>query len=73
VQHGVNGWLYPAESPQLLRAAVATLADDPALRRTMGETARASVAHRSWRAIGDELVGHYRRLSGGTLSSRQAA
>jgi phosphatidylinositol alpha 1,6-mannosyltransferase len=73
IQHGHNGWLYPAESPELMRPAVALLAGDPALRRTMGEAARASVAHRSWRAIGDELVGHYRRLARGTLSARRAA
>lgn len=73
IQHGHNGWLYPAESPELMRSAVALLAGDPALRRSMGEAARASVAHRSWRAIGDELVGHYGRLARGTLSARRAA
>lgn len=73
IQHGRNGWLYPAESPELMRSAVALLAGDPALGRTMGEAARASVAHRNWRAIGDELVGHYRHLARGTLSTRRAA
>lgn len=73
IQHGRNGWLYPAESPQLLRSAVALLAADPAMLAAMGEAARASVAHRSWREIGDELVGHYRRLVTGPLSARRAA
>ncbi|MCL2395907.1 MAG: glycosyltransferase, partial [Acidimicrobiaceae bacterium] len=73
VQHGQNGWLYPTEAPEQMRSAVSLLAADPALRRSMGEAARASVAHRSWRAIGDELVGHYRRLARGTLSARRAA
>jgi hypothetical protein len=31
------------------------------------------VVHRSWGAIGEELVGHYRRLSRGTLSVRRVA
>jgi phosphatidylinositol alpha 1,6-mannosyltransferase len=73
VRHGHNGWLYPAESPRLLRSAVAALAEDAALRRTMGEAGRASVVHRSWGTIGEELVGHYRRLSRGTLSVRRVA
>ncbi|SDI14392.1 glycosyltransferase family 4 protein [Nonomuraea jiangxiensis] len=56
---GVNGLLYPPDDPARLRAAVAELAADPALRRRMAEQARASVAGRTWTAVCDELVQHY--------------
>jgi phosphatidylinositol alpha 1,6-mannosyltransferase len=64
IHHGRTGWLYPAEAPDVLRSAVATLLEDEDRRRSMGEAARASVAERSWEAIGDELVGHYDRVLG---------
>ena len=62
VRHGDNGWLFPAAAPELLRGAVSTLAADAELRRTMGGRARASVAHRSWEALGAELIEHYRSV-----------
>src|SRR3981189_1765653 len=32
IRHGVNGWLFPARRPDLLRGAVAELAADPTAR-----------------------------------------
>lgn len=64
IHHGETGWLYPAETPGMLRAAVGTFLEDPARRRAMGEAPRASVAERSWEAIGDELIDHYERALG---------
>jgi phosphatidylinositol alpha 1,6-mannosyltransferase len=59
IHHGQTGWLYPADAPDVLRAAVEALVEDPARRQAMGVAARASVAERSWEAIGDQLIGHY--------------
>ena len=73
VAHGTTGWLYPPDSPELLRQAVATLADDRTLRLSMGAAGRARVEGRSWEAVGDELLAHYRRAVGGTLSGRTRA
>ncbi|MDQ6782263.1 MAG: glycosyltransferase family 1 protein [Actinomycetota bacterium] len=65
IHHGRTGWLYPSDSPELIRSAVHALREDPALARAMGREGRASVAQRSWSAIGDELVDHYSRGIGG--------
>jgi phosphatidylinositol alpha 1,6-mannosyltransferase len=62
VAHGRTGWLYPPARPEVLREAVATLAADPLLRSTMGATAHQSVQDRTWGAIGDQLIGHYRSV-----------
>jgi phosphatidylinositol alpha 1,6-mannosyltransferase len=62
VHHGENGYLWPAGDPGELRAAVAALVASPATRAAMRRRARASVAGRSWEAIGDQLLGHYRSV-----------
>jgi phosphatidylinositol alpha 1,6-mannosyltransferase len=62
VHHGVNGWLYPAGRPEVMREAIAALAGDPAQRETMGAAARESVRGRTWAGVGDQLIGHYRSL-----------
>jgi phosphatidylinositol alpha 1,6-mannosyltransferase len=59
VSHGHNGWLYPPGRPDLLRPAVATLAEDDALLIAMGRAAHDSVRDRTWAAVGDQLIGHY--------------
>lgn len=56
VQHGRTGLLYdPGDRPSL-RAAVARLVGDPALRHALAWAARRQVAGRTWAAVVDELV-----------------
>jgi len=64
IHHGHTGWLYPSETPELIRWAVQALQGDPELCRSMGQAGRASVALRSWSTIGDELIDHYRHVLG---------
>jgi phosphatidylinositol alpha 1,6-mannosyltransferase len=73
VRHGDNGWLFPDDNPALLRGAVAELVADDTRRLVMGQRARASVERRSWDELGEELVAHYRALSGATERSRRVA
>lgn len=52
VEDGHSGLLYGAEDADALAAAMATLADDPALRRKMGAAAREAVEQRhSWDTV----------------------
>lgn len=64
VRHGENGWLFPPDDAALLRPMVSTLVAEPRLRAAMAGRARASVAHRSWAVLGDELLGHYAAVTG---------
>jgi phosphatidylinositol alpha 1,6-mannosyltransferase len=70
VHHGENGFLYPANKPQLLRGAVETLVTDAARRRLLASQARPSVERRTWETLGCELVGHYEQLSGSAAAGR---
>jgi phosphatidylinositol alpha 1,6-mannosyltransferase len=72
VRHGETGWLFPPDQPQLLRHQVTSLVAEPRLREAMGQRARASVEGRSWAALGDELLAHYRRIRH-DVGYRQAA
>ncbi len=63
VDHGRTGLLYDPAEPGALRHRVAelTVADDAWQRRALyGEAAVAKVAGRSWRALVDQLLDHYR-------------
>lgn len=62
IRHGETGWLWPGGDPRLLADQVASLLADPELRAAMGVRARASMLHRDWTRIGDELLGHYRSV-----------
>lgn len=73
IRQGDNGWLYPVAKPALLRGAVESLVADPGLRRAMAMRARESVEHRTWEALGTELVDHYRRLTGRRDEIRRVA
>jgi phosphatidylinositol alpha 1,6-mannosyltransferase len=73
VSHGLNGWLYPAGQPELLRQAVVALSEDPDVRRRMGAAGRASVRSRSWAALGDQLLGYYRQVGAEAAWPRRAA
>ncbi len=59
VRDGETGVLCPPGEPEALRDAVAALVGDPVRREEMGRRAQASVAGRSWEALGDQLLGHY--------------
>lgn len=59
VQQARTGYLYhPGDLDDLARH-VRALVDDPALRASFAAAARPSVAHRTWAALGDELLDHY--------------
>jgi phosphatidylinositol alpha 1,6-mannosyltransferase len=58
------GFLYQPGNRTELAAYVARLVDDPQLRAAMAETAHRSVQGRSWPAVNERLVEHYREVSG---------
>ncbi|MER7910572.1 glycosyltransferase, partial [Streptomyces sp. NPDC096068] len=62
VGHGLTGLLVPPGDPDALRDAVAALAAAPDLRAAQGRAGRAAVGDRTWEALGDELIGHYREV-----------
>ncbi|GFJ91735.1 GDP-mannose-dependent alpha-mannosyltransferase [Phytohabitans rumicis] len=62
---GENGTLVPPEDGTAIAAAVAELVADPALRQRYGAAARAGVEGRTWAAVGDELIDHYRAVLAG--------
>ena len=65
VRHGENGWLWAGDDPELLAAQVAAVRDDPAEREQVRERARASVSHRTWGRVTDQLIAHYGRVLAG--------
>ncbi|RGD62720.1 glycosyltransferase family 1 protein [Kitasatospora xanthocidica] len=60
VQPGRTGFLVPPAGVSGFREAVERLARDAELRRAFGRAGRAAVVERSWEAVGDRLVDHYR-------------
>jgi phosphatidylinositol alpha 1,6-mannosyltransferase len=64
VDDGETGFLLTPGDAGALADAVARLAADPVLRAAQGRTARAAMAGRSWPAMCDELIGHYRDVLG---------
>ncbi|MGA4945204.1 glycosyltransferase family 4 protein [Streptomyces cinereoruber] len=62
VDHGRTGLLVPPGDPDALRDAVAALAAAPHLRAAYGRAGRTTVEGRTWEALGDELIGHYREV-----------
>lgn len=64
VDSGRTGWLYRPGDLADLRSRAADLAGDAAKRRAFAVAARAAVEGRSWSALGDELLGHYRAVIG---------
>lgn len=73
VQHGENGWLFPPDAPELMAEAVISLAADASSREAMGERARVTVEHRTWKAVNHQLLAYYDDLLGGPVSSELAA
>ncbi len=64
VESSRNGWLYAPGDLDELRERVIDLAGDVAKRRAMGRRAREGVETRTWESVGDQLIAHYRRLTG---------
>jgi len=54
VEHGKNGLLVPPGDSVALADAIATLARDDSLRRTLAANAR--VPRLSWESIGDQIA-----------------
>jgi phosphatidylinositol alpha 1,6-mannosyltransferase len=75
VQPGVNGFLFAPGSSAGLADRVRALQAAPDVRRRMGRQARRSVEGRTWDAVGQELVQHYRDVIDGAWcgSRREAA
>lgn len=64
VESSRNGWLYAPGDLDELRERVIDLAGDVAKCRAMGRRAREGVETRTWESVGDQLIAHYRRLTG---------
>jgi glycosyltransferase involved in cell wall biosynthesis len=58
VHDGENGFVVPPNDPAAIRAAIARLDTDPALRRRLGEAGRAGV--RSWDETARAMLELYR-------------
>lgn len=61
VDQSHNGWLYQPGNLEQLRSHVEDLLGDGAKLRAFATAARATVQDRSWSALGDQLLEHYRR------------
>ena len=64
VDHDLTGYLVTPGDAGALAGAVARLARDPQLRLAMGRAGREKTISRSWRALGDQLITHYRLVLG---------
>ena len=69
----VAGFLYEPGDGADLAAYVDRLARDRMFRRRMGLAARRSVRDRSWPAVNEALVGHYREVIAAQRELRRAA
>lgn len=68
VDHGRTGFLVAPGDARALSEAVATLVGSARQRQDFASAARAAVAHRTWAAVGDELIEHYRAVRSGGLA-----
>jgi phosphatidylinositol alpha 1,6-mannosyltransferase len=57
-----TGLLFEPNDTEALRACVVRLASEPELRAKWGAAGRIAVEHRSWTAVGDELLHHYEEV-----------
>ncbi|GAA1962621.1 glycosyltransferase family 1 protein [Nocardioides panacihumi] len=73
VDDQVTGFLYEPGAGGQLAAMVQRLHDDPRLRRRMGRAARTAVAGRSWQAVNDRLIAHYRDVIGVRFTAHRPA
>ncbi|MGW7497585.1 glycosyltransferase family 4 protein [Streptomyces luteogriseus] len=65
VAHERTGLLVPPRDATAVRDAVRSLAADPGRRAAFGAAGRATVAGRTWAAVGDRLIGHYTEVLAG--------
>ena len=74
VRSGSTGYLVTPDDPDALVVAVRALLTDADRRASFGAAGRATVAARSWAAVGDALINHYREVAGlaGTSESPPA-
>lgn len=63
VDHGRTGLLFNPDHLGELTDCVGALVGDPGLRERMGAAGRSAVVARSWPALVDQLVGHYRAVA----------
>jgi phosphatidylinositol alpha 1,6-mannosyltransferase len=68
----VAGYLYEPGDADELVAHVRRLVRQPLLRARMARAARLSVRDRTWQAVNELLVSHYRDVSAPAVSRRQA-
>ena len=73
VHDGVAGFLYEPGEGDDLGGYVDRLARDPEFRRRMGLAARRSVEGRSWQAVNEALVAHYREVAATMTGYRELA
>jgi phosphatidylinositol alpha 1,6-mannosyltransferase len=73
VHDGVAGFLYEPGDGDDLGGYVDRLARDPEFRRRMGIAARRSVEGRSWQAVNEALVEHYREVAATMTGYRELA
>jgi phosphatidylinositol alpha 1,6-mannosyltransferase len=73
VRHGDNGWLWAGGDPGMLAAQADSLRLDRRALAAAASRARASVVHRTWERIGDELIGHYRCVLDASAAGRPVA
>ena len=64
VRSGSTGYLVTPEDSAALVVAVQALLMDADRRASFGAAGRAAVAGRSWAAVGDALINHYREVAG---------
>ncbi|GAA0673811.1 glycosyltransferase family 1 protein [Kitasatospora atroaurantiaca] len=62
VGHRRTGLLVPPRDAKAVTRAVAALAAEPELRAAYGRAGRADVTARTWEAVGDLLLRHYREV-----------
>jgi len=73
VDHDRTGYLVPPFQAAGFTDAIAELAADPSRRLLFGAAGRLAVEGRSWAAVGDELIGHYRAALASVPADRRLA
>ncbi len=64
IDHGRTGFIVPEQDPAALADAMATLAEQPALRQAMGQAGRARIdAELGWPPLARRYVAHFERMT----------